>query len=91
MTIAEVESYYGKEAADWVRDRIADGTFKITPFRYSIVVRLRNPKYKGGFLKFSEAIPYYDDGIVKLPDHLRHSDIVRIEIDLGDIKRMEDK
>lgn len=80
MDLVEVESYYGKESADWVRERIVDGTFKRSPF----VVRLLNPKYKGGFLKISDVIGYLDPyglPMIQLPDHLRHSDAVRIEVE----------
>ncbi len=80
MTIDEVESYYGKEAADWLRGKIADGTFKHKRF----VVRLKNPKCKHGFLRMHDVIGYFDpDGypMIKLPDHLRHSDTVSIEVE----------
>ena len=77
MTIDEVESYYGKEAADWLRGKIADGTFK----RKRFVVRLKNPKYERGWLKLSDKLPCEEYGIVTMPDHLRHSDTVTIEVE----------
>ncbi len=77
MTIDEVESYYGKEAADWIRGKIADGIFKQKRF----AVRLKNPKYERGFLKPSDKLPCDEYGLVRLPDHLRHSDTVTIEVE----------
>ena len=76
MTIDEVESYYGKEAADWVRGKIADGTFK-----GRFAVRLKNPKYERGFLKANDRFACDEYGIVLMPDHLRHSDTVSIEVE----------
>ena len=79
MTVTEIEAYYGKKNADWVRSKIADGTFK-PPV---IVCRLENPKCERQFLKFDDVVGYIDlDGwpIVKLPEHLRAFDAVRVEI-----------
>ena len=74
MTIEQVESYYGKEVADRLRDKITNGMYKLPT-----VVRLENPKYKGGFLKLSDVISCDGYGVGKLPDHVRHSDVVRVE------------
>lgn len=80
MKIAEIEKYYGKESADWVRDKIVDGTLQ-SPVTS---IRLRNPKCKKDFLKIDDVVGYVDcDGLptIRLPDHLRAFDIVRVEID----------
>ena len=80
MTVTEVEAYYGKKSADWVRDKIADGTFR-PPV---VAIRLENPKCERQFLKFDDVVGYIDlDGwpIVKLPEHLRAFDTVRVEIE----------
>ncbi len=77
MTPDEVESYYGKKAADWVRGKITDGTFKLP-----VAVRLLNPKYRRGYLKLTDKILCDEYGfIIKLPDNVRYSDTVRIEIE----------
>ena len=79
MTLQEVEDYYGKEAADWVRCRIAAGMFK-PPV---VTVRLKNPKYKRGFMKFNDAVKVRDWDTLdfELPDEVRFSDIVQVEIE----------
>ena len=80
MTVTEIEEYYGKKAADWVRSKIADGMFK-PPV---VACQLENPKCERHFLKISDVVGYFDpDGwpIVELPDHLKAFDIVRIEIE----------
>lgn len=73
MTIGEVESYYGKEAADWVCS-----LHKPFPF----AVRLKNPNYERDYLKDNDVTGYIDYAgypVVELPDTVRYSDIVRIE------------
>ena len=79
MTVTEIEEYYGKKSADWVRDKIADGTFK-PPV---VACRLENPKCERQFLKINDVVGYFDpDGLpmIKLPEHLRAFDTVRVEI-----------
>ncbi len=74
MTIEQIESYYGKEAADRLRVKIANGMYKLPT-----IVRLENPKYKRGFLKLSDVIVCNEYGVVRLPNNVRYSDVVRIE------------
>ena len=78
MTVCEVERYYGKEEADYIRSKMADGTFKPP----AVVMRLKNPKCIKDFLTIMEAAPYFNcqTGRCEFPDHLRSMDIVRIEI-----------
>ena len=80
MKVTEIEEYYGKEVANWVRSQIADGTFKPP----AVNIRLENPKCERQFLKINDAIGYFDpDGypMIKLPEHLRAFDFVRVEIE----------
>ncbi len=77
MTLTEIESYYGKEAADWVRKEQTNHT---GPF----AVRLINPEYKRSFVKSNDVVGYLDpDGfpVIKLPDDVRYTDIVRVEVE----------
>ena len=73
MTIEQIESYYGKEVAGRIRDKTTNGMYKLPT-----VIRLENPKYKRNFLKLSDVIKYADFDI-QLPDHVRYSDVVRVE------------
>ena len=74
MTIEQIESYYGKEVADRLRVKIANGMYKLPT-----VVRLENPKYMGGFLKLSDVMACDECGLEMLPDPTRYSDVVRVE------------
>ena len=80
MTVTEVEAYYGKKSADWVRDKIADGTFR-PPV---VAIRLENPKCMKQFLQFHDVVGYtalYESPMIKLPDHSRAFDTVQVEIE----------
>ena len=82
MTLAEIETYYGKESADWIREKILDGTL-IPP---AAAVQLRNPKCQQPFMTINQAAGYFDPetGLLgPLPDHLRYSDSVRVDIPTG--------
>lgn len=78
MTIAEVERYYGAQAAAWVREQVAAGRFKPP----AVTCRLRNPKCIRTFLRMGDVVDI--DGAVALPDEVRFSDTVQVEIPGGE-------
>jgi hypothetical protein len=82
MTIAEVRAYYGQEAAAFIEKEIREGRVHgpVAGFR------LRNPKYTRSFLTPQDVIGYWDrngDWITTLPDEVRFSDAVQVEIGEG--------
>jgi len=80
MTVTEIEEYYGKKSADWVRSMIATGSFKPP----AVNIRLKNPKCERQFLRVDDVVGYFDpDGYptIQLPEHLRAFDFVRVEIE----------
>jgi hypothetical protein len=73
VTIPEIEEYYGKEAADFVRLLWIGG--KSIP----MTVCLKNPKCERMFLSFKDVIDAgCPDTPFELPDKVRYSDIVRV-------------
>lgn len=85
-TLSEVEKYYGKESADWIRRSITDGTIKPTSWcgRGYFVVRLKNPKCKKAFLSLNDKFTIRWDGLypsIEIPDLLRFSDVVNVVVD----------